>query len=63
MKSVYQSKKINISSLIITELAVASGSGLINMVRIAKKVSRIINIQFKVIGFDIDGGLPKPVEL
>ena len=63
LKCAEDAKKMNLSTVTLIEFGVASGSGLVNMATIAKKVSKITNIKFNIFGFDTGTGLPAPKNL
>jgi hypothetical protein len=42
------------------EFGVANGAGLINLCKIAGKVSRETGVQFEIVGFDLGTGMPPP---
>jgi hypothetical protein len=47
-----------VEAVTLVEFGVASGSGLMNIVEISNKVSRITGVKFKVVGFDTGTGMP-----
>lgn len=49
-----------IQELTLVEFGVASGIGLMNMARIAERVTRISGIRFRIYGFDTGQGMPPP---
>ena len=58
----YEAKSLGIKKIIIIEFGVASGAGLFNLALIAKKLSKDINIDYEVIGFDTGKGMPAPLD-
>jgi hypothetical protein len=53
-------KKMGINKVTLIEFGVASGSGLVNMAKIAGKVSQRTGVLFKIYGFDTGEGLTDP---
>ena len=51
-----QSHKLNTVSIL--EFGVASGAGLLNMAKIAARVTKETNVSFKIYGFDTGTGMP-----
>jgi hypothetical protein len=49
-----------VRKMVICEFGVASGGGLMNMAKIASKVTAITGVEIKVVGFDSGRGLPNP---
>ena len=54
--------RLGLKRLVFIEFGVASGAGLLNMCRIAGRLSAHFGIPFRVIGFDTGSGLPQPVD-
>lgn len=50
------------SRLVLIEFGVASGAGLLNMCKIAARLSRHYEVDYQVIGFDTGAGMPIPVD-
>ncbi|MGH8012855.1 MAG: hypothetical protein ACREQ4_10185 [Candidatus Binataceae bacterium] len=50
------------SSLTVVEFGVASGHGLLNLCKVAHKVSFITGVEINVIGFDSGAGMPPPCD-
>lgn len=48
--------------LVLIEFGVASGTGLLNICRIAEKLSSHYGIDYRIIGFDTGTGMPSPVD-
>jgi hypothetical protein len=57
-----EATKQNTKKILIIEFGVASGAGLFNLAYIAKRLSKIYNIDYEVIGFDTGLGMPPPVD-
>jgi hypothetical protein len=57
-----QSSSLGIERIVIVEFGVASGAGLLNLVKISEKLSRYYNLQVLVVGFDSGEGMPHPVD-
>ena len=55
-------KQENTKKILLIEFGVASGGGLFNIAKIAKKLSKIYKIDYEVIGFDTGKGLPPPLD-
>ena len=55
-------KRYGYDCVILVELGVASGSGLLNMCRIAERTTRATGIHFRVIGFDGGKGMPPAID-
>ena len=49
-------------NLVLIEFGVASGAGLLNICRIAEKLSKHYGISYSVVGFDTGTGMPLPVD-
>jgi len=58
LRAADEAKKLNLKSVTIIEFGVAAGAGLINMCKIAEKVSLITGVEFKIYGFDTGKGMP-----
>jgi hypothetical protein len=52
--------RLGIKTVSLIEFGVAAGAGLINMTHIARRVSEMTGIQFKIYGFDTGSGMPPP---
>jgi hypothetical protein len=53
-------RKTGVRRVTAIECGVASGAGLINLARIAQKVTRATGVEFDVYGFDTGTGMPPP---
>lgn len=51
-----------LSRLTILEFGVASGTGLLNICRIAEEVTKTTGVAFRVVGFDTGTGMPPPID-
>ncbi|MGB3592513.1 MAG: hypothetical protein WBA16_12575 [Nonlabens sp.] len=60
LKAADYALEYGIKKLTLIEFGVASGSGLINLAKIAKKVTTITGVEFKIIGLDSGTGMPAP---
>jgi len=58
LTAVERAKELGIESVSVIEFGVATGAGLMNMSRIAKKLSKIYKINITVHGFDTGKGMP-----
>ncbi len=54
--------KRGIPRLTAVEFGVANGTGLMNICRIAERVTRETGVEFDVVGFDTGAGMPPPVD-
>lgn len=55
-----QAKRLQIPAISVFELGVAGGSGLVALEQIACEISRYLNVQISVFGFDGGAGMPSP---
>lgn len=55
-------KKNGVEKVTVIEFGVADGAGLGIMCRLAERTTKATGIEFDVVGFDREGGLPKPVD-
>jgi hypothetical protein len=62
LKAADLAKEQGLKSISILEFGVANGSGLINMIKIANKVTKATGIKINVYGFDTGQGMPEPVD-
>jgi hypothetical protein len=58
--AVWQAKKIGADKVVLVEFGVASGTGLINLIRIGELLSSLFGVKISVYGFDNCAGLPPP---
>jgi hypothetical protein len=57
-----QALRRGLSSITVIEFGVASGTGLMNMVEIANKLTKKLGIKINIIGFDTGKGMPVPID-
>ena len=57
-----EAKALGIESIVVVELGVASGRGLLAMEEIARDISRATGVKIGVVGFDTGRGLPPPTD-
>jgi hypothetical protein len=66
MYSIYEAakraKSIGLAGITIIEFGVASGRGIIAMIKYAEKVSKALNIEINIMGFDSGEGMPVLVD-
>ena len=60
LRAADEARKLGLQSVTLIEFGVAAGAGLINMCKIAEKVSSITGIDFNIYGFDTGLGMPPP---
>jgi len=60
LKCADRAKSVGVKTVSIIEFGVASGAGLMNMSRIAARVSKETGVSFKIYGFDTGKGMPPP---
>lgn len=53
-------RELGIGKLLLVEFGVAAGAGLLNMCRIAERVTRETGVRFEIVGFDTGRGMPEP---
>jgi len=58
LKCADQAARLGIKTVSVIEFGVASGAGLLNLAKIAARLSRETGIQFKIYGFDTGQGMP-----
>jgi hypothetical protein len=58
LRAAEEAKKLGLKSVSIIEFGVAAGAGLLNMCKIAEKVSLSTGINIKIYGFDTGCGMP-----
>ncbi len=54
-------KSLGIKRISIIEFGVAGGNGLVNLEQHAEEISKALDIEFEIYGFDMGSGLPKPM--
>ena len=57
-----QAKQQGLKSISIIEFGVANGGGLMNIIKIAKKVTKSTGIKIDIYGFDTGEGMPPPID-
>jgi hypothetical protein len=62
LRAADEAREHGISKLTIIEFGVASGTGLLNMCRIAERTSKATGVEFRVVGFDTGAGMPAPAD-
>jgi len=55
-------KESNVKSFVAVEFGVAAGAGLVNMCKLAERISRTLDIGIRVVGFDTGSGMPDPID-
>jgi hypothetical protein len=55
-------KKEGLKTISVAEFGVATGSGLFNIAFIAKRISKMTGINFKIYGFDTGKGMPPAID-
>ena len=58
LKAANSAKKLGLKTVTLVEFGVATGSGLMNMAQIARRVTAATGINFKIYGFDTGKGMP-----
>src|SRR5262245_1610479 len=58
LKAADEAKRLGIKTVSLVEFGVAAGAGLMNMAKIASRVTRETDISFKIYGFDTGKGMP-----
>src|SRR6185295_15415122 len=53
-------RSLGIRELTVAEFGVAAGAGLLNMCHLARRVTAVTGVQFRVVGFDTGQGMPAP---
>lgn len=62
LKVADQAKNQGFKQIDILEFGVAHGSGLMNMIKIAERVTKTTNIKINIYGFDTGEGMPDPID-
>ncbi len=60
LKAAEQAKMHSLNAITIIEFGVANGAGLMNMIKIAEKVTKVTGIKINIYGFDTGLGMPPP---
>lgn len=61
LKCADQARSLGIQCVTLIEFGVAAGTGLLNICKIAERVTRETGISFKIFGFDTGKGMPEPL--
>lgn len=62
LKAADQAKQRGFSEISIIEFGVANGGGLMNMIEIAKKITKTTGVKIHIYGFDTGTGMPAPID-
>ncbi|WP_407557629.1 hypothetical protein [Winogradskyella sp. 4-2091] len=62
LKAADQAKARGFTEISILEFGVAHGSGLMNMIKVAEKVTNTTGIKINIYGFDTGKGMPEPID-
>lgn len=54
-------KKMGLKKIVVIEFGVASGGGLLNIIKITDKIEKYLGIKFQIFGMDTGKGMPKPI--
>lgn len=57
-----QAKERGFDEITVIEFGVANGAGLMNLIAIAEKVTKVTGIKIHVYGFDTGEGMPEPID-
>lgn len=57
-----QAKTRGFTEITIIEFGVANGAGLMNLIAVADKVTKVTGVKIHIYGFDTGEGMPKPVD-
>ncbi|PWH81813.1 hypothetical protein DIS18_14145 [Algibacter marinivivus] len=57
-----QAKERGLKTISVLEFGVANGAGLMNIIKIAKKVTKVTGINIEIFGFDTGKGMPAPLD-
>lgn len=60
LKTADYARQLGLQTVTVIEFGVASGAGLMNMCEIARNVTAVSSVRFKIFGFDSGKGLPAP---
>src|SRR5438067_260932 len=55
-------QQLKLSSMIVAELGVAGGNGLLELERLSGVIGAEKHVDIKTIGFDLGSGMPEPVD-
>lgn len=62
LKAADQAKERGFNEINILEFGVAHGSGLMNIIKIAQKITRTTGVKINIYGFDTGEGMPDPLD-
>jgi hypothetical protein len=62
LKAADEARARGIGRLTVVELGVASGTGLLNLCEIGRRVTAETGVEFRLVGFDTGEGMPPPVD-
>ncbi|WP_439151666.1 hypothetical protein [Winogradskyella sp.] len=62
LKAADEAKERGFNEIDILEFGVAHGSGLMNMIKIAERVSKTTKVKINIYGFDTGEGMPEPID-
>lgn len=62
LKCADDARRLGIRSLSLIEFGVAAGAGLMNMARIAEKVTKATGVELRIYGFDTGSGMPPSLD-
>ena len=57
-----RAKSHGLQAITVLEFGVANGAGLMNLISIAKKVTKATGVSIKIYGFDTGEGMPEPID-
>lgn len=55
-----QARALRLETVTLIEFGVAAGAGLLNLCRVAERVTRETGVKFRIVGFDTGKGMPAP---
>lgn len=59
LEAAKQAKKIKKKKITVIEFGVANGAGLLNIQKLTKEITKYLDIEFEIFGFDLGKGLPE----
>ncbi|NBS27084.1 MAG: hypothetical protein EBS81_12395 [Gammaproteobacteria bacterium] len=62
LKAADLAKAKGVMRLAVIEFGVAAGTGLMNLAKIASRVTSVTDVEFEIYGFDTGKGMPPPVD-
>lgn len=60
LKCADQAQALSLKAVTLVEFGVAAGAGLLNMCKVAERVTRASGVEFRIFGFDTGKGMPAP---